>query len=100
VVRHVVFEFPELRRLRGVDCTTPKCCANAYGTGQIVRSESPRLLLWSIAFHCPDCDDEMLIGSPAVDALVAQLLAEAPARHAEIVAQWVAPRIGDAHPCR
>lgn len=91
----LAFECAPLRRLKGVDCSTPKCRANAYGTGRIFTDGR----LHYVEFMCPDCDDPMLIGAPDVDDLALELAGASPEEHELIVTRWVKPRIGDVHPC-
>jgi hypothetical protein len=94
----VMFESPILKELTGVDCSTPKCLANAFGTGRILRDlASPA---YYVEFYCPDCETEMHVNSRDVDALAAELMAARPSQQASILRRWVTPRIGDVHPCR
>ncbi len=45
----------EAKRLRDVDCPTPRCTREAYGTGWLVYSEP--LDRWCVELHCPRCGE-------------------------------------------
>lgn len=45
----------EAKRLRGIDCPTPRCTREAHGTGWLVYSES--LDRWYVELHCPRCGE-------------------------------------------
>jgi hypothetical protein len=96
----LAFDCPALKQLRGVDCSTPKCFANAHGTGRIMRGELAGQAVFHVEFDCPDCGSLMHVHSADVDRLVEELAVAPAGKRDSIAERWVAPRIGDVHPCR
>ena len=89
---------PALRDLRGVDCPVPRCCANAYATGRLLRARGTCRDHWYLETHCLDCGETTLTGSMRVDALANAALAADEQRDA-IARAWV-EACPPTHPCR
>jgi hypothetical protein len=90
-------EVAALRKLVGLDCSTPKCAANAYATGRLLRS---KVIGWTLEAYCPDCSDSMHIGSSVIDALAESLLPLSDLERERLARTWVAPRLGTCQPWR
>jgi hypothetical protein len=92
-----VLEIAALKKLVGLDCSTPKCAANAYATGRLVRS---LLIGWTLEAYCPDCRDQMHVGSQVIAALAESLLPLSDLERERLARTWVASRIGSCQPWR
>jgi len=87
---------PALQGLRGIDCPTPGCRANAYGTG-MVRWRDGQLY---VEVRCTDCHELHLFGTPRTFALGEALRARPAGEHARITATFIAACEPGPHPFR
>lgn len=56
-----------LTQLTRVDCPTPKCRANAAGTGRARRDERGQ---WYVEYACPDCRETWTSWRPETQRLL------------------------------
>jgi hypothetical protein len=89
--------FPSLREIRGIDCPTPKCFANASCTGRVTWDSSGAF--W-IETECPDCQTCGLHATPATKRLGDALMASAPDAHEDLIREFIRTRPAGAHPLR
>jgi len=83
-----------LKELRGVDCSTPKCRANAFGTGRLLQRELLGKPYWTMEFHCPDCGDPMEVWAPSIQELADRLEGAVESEREAIARLWLAGRGG------
>jgi hypothetical protein len=62
--------FPQLQKISGIDCSTPKCFARGFCTGYL-KQRSP--LGWHIEYDCPDCKGKRHIHCASVPNLGEQV---------------------------
>jgi hypothetical protein len=89
--------FPSLREIRGIDCSTPKCLANAYCTGRVVWETSGQIWLET---ECADCQACNLHATPATQRLGDALVDAHPDAREALIREFVRSRPAGAHPLR
>ena len=89
--------FPWLREIRGIDCPTPKCRANACCTGRVKWEASGQF--W-VETECPDCRELDLHATPETNRLGEALLGAASEAREPLIRDFVRTRPEGPHPLR
>ncbi len=89
--------FSELKKIRRIDCSTPRCYSNGFCTGYMRRHA---VVGWGIEYECPDCKSKGLRSGSYVANLVEQILEADQEAQQKLVESYVASRPNTRNPFR